>query len=186
MPDNNLSKAIEEAYASAPVDSVILATIELRHSAFVDGNGDPAPIRVIADYRDWTGRLEATAPLNAGEFVNFTAYAFEVTFPSVEDGAQPELEIKIDNVSQEIIKQIDLAAVSSEKVELTARLFLTSDVDINGYFNGPQNDPPIHLSINYIKADIFQVLAKASFDDISNKAFPGEDYTAATFPGLVR
>lgn len=186
MPDSSLKQAIKEAYASAPVDAVTLATIELRHSAFVDAQSNPAPLRVIADHRDWTGRLENTAPLNAGEFVNFTAYAFEVTFPSVEDGAQPELQLKIDNVAQDILKQIELAAVSDEAVQLTARLFLSTDIDVNGYFNGPQNDPPLHLVVNFIKADVFTITANASFSDMSNKAFPGEDYTAARFPGLVR
>ena len=186
MSDSSLKQAIKEAYASAPVDVVTLATIELRHSAFVDESGNPAPIRVIADHRDWTGRLEASAPLNGGEFVNFTAYAFEVTFPPVEDGAQPQLQLTIDNVAQDILKQVELAAVSDEKVELTARLFLSTDVDINGYFNGPQNDPPLHLIVNFIKADVFQITANATFGDMSNKAFPGEDYTATRFPGLVR
>ena len=35
MPDPSLSAAIKEAYASAPTDTVILHTLELRHPDFV-------------------------------------------------------------------------------------------------------------------------------------------------------
>ena len=39
MPDPSLTQAIQEAYASAPSDVVILHTLELRHPEFIDENG---------------------------------------------------------------------------------------------------------------------------------------------------
>ena len=44
MPDPALSAAIQEAYASAPVDQVIYHTLELWHPAF------SAAIRVVRDF----------------------------------------------------------------------------------------------------------------------------------------
>ena len=36
MPDPTLSEAIQEAYAHAPTDAIILHTLELRHPDFRD------------------------------------------------------------------------------------------------------------------------------------------------------
>lgn len=157
--------SIKEAYASAPPDVVIIHTIELRHPVFVDEVGTPAPIRVVLDNRNWTGRLENSAPLNGGEFVNFTAFNFNVTLPEVGVDAQPELVLKIDNVNHEIQQNVAAAVVSDELVQMTYRPYLSNDVDVNGYFNYPQMDPPLHLDVNYIKIDVFQVEAHCSFGD---------------------
>jgi len=180
MPNSSLTDAIKEAYASAPTDTVILHTLEFRHSAFTQ------PLRVVYDNRQWSGYLEADAPEDGGQLVNFSPYTFEIKLPEVTDSGLPELEIKIDNVTQEIQEQIEAAAVTSEQVELTYRPFLSSDVNGSGYLNGPQMDPPMHLVITFIKADVLKITATASFGDISNKLFPVEIYTPDNFPGLVR
>ena len=87
MPDPALEQAIREAYASAPADTVILHTLELRHPAFADDDGRPTAIRVVRDHVDLTARLEAGAPLDAGEAVRFVALAFELELPPVDPGA---------------------------------------------------------------------------------------------------
>ena len=61
MPDPSISQAIKEAYAAAPSDVVILHTLELRHPAFKDDEGQPTAIRVVRDHVDLTARLEPTA-----------------------------------------------------------------------------------------------------------------------------
>jgi len=76
MPDPALSAALAEAYAAAPSDVVVLHTLELRHPAFRDDNGNPTAIRVVRDHADLVARLEASAPLNPVEMVTFTALAF--------------------------------------------------------------------------------------------------------------
>ena len=77
MPNNALSEALREAYASAPSDVVILHTLELRHPSFIDDNGLPMAIRVVRDNQNLTARMEGTAPLNAGEMVEFIAMGFD-------------------------------------------------------------------------------------------------------------
>ncbi len=47
-------------------------------------------------------------------------------------------------------------------------------------------DPPIHLVLTEVEADIFRVTGRARMLDVGNKAFPGTSYTAKTFPGLTR
>lgn len=174
MPDPTLSEAIKEAYASAPSDVVIINTLELRHPAF------DQPIRVALAYEPVTARLETSAPVNAGQLVEFQPFTFDFTLPEVTDTGVPDLSIRIDNVSREIMQNIELAVPEPNRLEVTYRAFMSNDLS-----SGPHNDPPLHLNINYIEADAFSVTARASIVDFANKKFPGENYTDVNFPGLV-
>lgn len=180
MPDSSLSAAIKEAYASAPQGEVILHTLEFRHPSFVDEVNQPTAIRVVMDHADLEAMLEADAPLNPGEYVTFIAFAFDFSLPEIQQSAVPEITITIDNVSQEIERNLALAVASPYKIEVTYRPFLSTDL------TGPQMDPPLTLTVTHIEANDFQVTARATFSDMANKAFPGEDYTAERFPGMVR
>lgn len=174
MPDPALSAALAEAYASAPADVVILHTLEFRHSAFSE------PIRVVSDHVALTATLEATAPLNPSEAVEFLAYAFSVQLPDVGSGRMPELLITIDNIDQVIEENIEAAAGSAEKIEVTYRPYLSTDL------TAPHMNPPLTLTVTHIEATVFQVRARAGFRNLGNLAFPNQDYTAERFPGLVR
>ena len=84
MSDNTLSEALKEAYASAPSNVVILHTLELRHPAFKDENGNSTAIRVVRDNVNHTCRLEDNAPLDGGKEVEFVDLAFDLQLPPVE------------------------------------------------------------------------------------------------------
>lgn len=172
--NNNLSEALKEAYASAPNNIVIVHTLEIRHPAFSE------PIRVVNDYQPVEAALEANAPLNPGELVTYQAFSFELTLPEVMEKGIPELGIKIDNVSREIIRNIELAIPQPDKLEVTYRAYLSNDLAA-----GPHNDPPLHLTITSIEADAFAINAKASIADFINKKFPNKEYDETRFPGLI-
>jgi hypothetical protein len=174
MPNENLSEALKEAYASADDDVVIINTIEIRHPAFT------TPIRVVADFAVVNARLEAQAPSNGGELVDFQPFAFELSLPEVVDSGVPELELKIDNVSREIIKNIELAMTLPEKLELTYRAFLSNDLE-----TGPHNDPPMHMNITSVEADAVAITARASIGNYVNRKFPSKEYDETRFPGLI-
>lgn len=180
MTDSTLKQAIKEAYATAPSNDVILHTLEIRHPAFVDSNGAATSIRVVQDYADLTAKLELSAPLNPGQNVTFISFAFDVTLPEVADTATPQIVITLDNVSADIETNIAAATASGVPAEITYRAFLSSDL------TGPQNDPPLTLTVMGIQADDFKVVATCGFSDPANKAFPAENYTFKRFPGLVR
>ena len=180
MPNAALSEAIKEAYASAPSEQIILHTLELRHPAFVDEAGQPVAIRVVRDTSDLWARLESQAPLQAGERVQFVAMGFELDLPPVDTMPVPEITVTLDNVSREIVRHLDAAAESQSVIEVTYRPYLSTDLE------GPQMDPPIHLVLTEVEADIFRVTGRARMLDVGNKAFPGTSYTAKTFPGLTR
>lgn len=174
MSDSTLSQAIKEAYASAPSDVVIVDTLELRHPAFTE------PIRVVADYAPIQARLEPSALQNPNEVVTFIPFAFSLKRPEVFDKGVPELEFSIDNVSGEIIDQIELAMSVPEKLEITYRAFLSNDL-----LSGPQNDPPITMTITFIEIDVMTISARASIVDFANKKFPNNEYDERTYPGLI-
>jgi hypothetical protein len=174
MPDPSLSEAIKEAYASADSSVVVVNTLELRHPAFT------TPIRVVADYIPVTAKLEDTAPIDPGEMVEFQPFAFEFTLPEVMEKGIPEMGIRIDNVSREIMQHIELAMPQPDKLEVTYRAFLSNDLSF-----GPHNDPPLHLTITAIEADATSISAKAAIADFVNKKFPGEEYDERKFPGLI-
>ena len=173
MPDPSLSAALAEAYASAPSDEVIYHTLEISHAAFSQ------PIRVVRDNADLTARLEATAAHNPGEMVTFVGFGFDLVRPEVSATGVPQCTIEMDNVSREILANIELAMTSLDAIEVTYREYLASDLE------GPQNDPPMTLTIISISADVFRVRAVAGYPDMSNRRFPREDYTTERFPGLV-
>jgi len=173
MPDVTLKQAIREAYASAPADIVIYHTLEIRHASF------STPIRVVRDVVGLSATLEATAPLDASTTVDFLGYSFDITPPEVSTGGTPQLIIEIDNVSREILANIELAMSTTDLLEVTYRVFVSADL------GGPQNDPPLHLTIFSIHANPMRIRAVAGFQDIVNRRFPADTYTAEVFPGLT-
>lgn len=180
MPDNSLSEALKEAYASAPSDVILLHTLELRHPSFKDKNGQPTAIRVVRDHVDHQCVLENSAPLNPGEEVDFIAMAFDLELPPVNNTPTPEITVTIDNVSTEIIAYLDQAIETQDMIEMTYRPYLSDDLSC------PQMDPPITLVITDISVDCYKITATARMMDIGNKSFPAENYTVKKYPGLSR
>jgi hypothetical protein len=180
MPDPLLSQAIREAYASAPADVVILHTLEIWHPTFRDDSGNLAPIRVVRDHADLVARLEAAAPRHAGQRVTFIAMAFDLDPPPVDTGPVPEITVTMDNVGREITDALDGAATSQDRIEVTYRPYLSTDLE------GPHMDPPITLVMTEIEANTLHVTGRARMLDVGNKAFPAITYTARRFPGLAR
>ncbi len=169
----SLTQAAEEAMASAPDGVVMLHTLEFRHSSFAQ------PLRVVLDYADATVTLEADAPADPGASVLFVGYNFQVTLPPIEEAATPEMSVAIANVSREILRNLLVAAVEPEAVEVTYRLYLST------VLTAPQMDP-FHVAIRSAHATVMAVEIKAGFGDDANKRFPNETYTARRFPGLAR
>jgi hypothetical protein len=173
MPDTTLAAAIQEAYAASPVDAIIHHTLEIRHAAF------SSPIRVVRDFANLTATLEATAPENPGEAVLFLGFSFDLVPPEVSAASSPQLVIEIDNVSRDILANIELAMSSTDLIEVSYRAYLSTDL------TGPQNDPPLTLTIFEINATPMRIRAVAGFRDISNKRFPAGEYSTEQFPGLT-
>lgn len=174
----DFTEAAREAYAVAPTNVVMLETLELRHSAFRDDDGNPTALRVVADNQDLVATLEADAPMNPGQAVTFTRFAFEVDEPAVESSGAAELVIRICNVSREISRNCARAKETTEKVSLTHRLYLSTET------SAPQRRP-MTLTVSSVSIAGPHVEIRASFPNLSNKRFPAEAYTGRRFPGLL-
>lgn len=174
MPDPALSEALREAYALAPADQVIHHTIELWHPAF------DVPVRVVRDHKAIDARIEAGADRDAGALVTFTAFAFDLTLPDQTTTALPRAILSIDNVGQEIVQQLDLAATSQDPIRVIYRAYLSDALE-----EGPQNDPPLVMTLTGVSATPLRIRGECGFPDLLNRRFPARDYTAEDFPGLV-
>lgn len=174
MPDPTLSAAIKEAYASAPTADVIYHTLELWHPVF------SVPIRVVRDYSDLNAKIEAGAARNPGATVAFTGYAFDIIPPDTASSSLPRCTIEIDNISRDILAQIDLAIMQTEKITVIYRAYLASGLTV-----GPENIPPQELTITQIRATPMRISATAEFVNLMDVRFPKLEYDLETFPGLL-
>lgn len=180
MRNDRLNDALKQTYASAPAHAIELNTLELRHPAFRDDDGNNVPLRVVANTEGFYGTLEDDAPVNAGEKVLFSAVAFELGLPEISPQGVPEVSVSIDNVSGEIWGQIREATKTNAKTELTYRPFLAHDSDT------PQVSTPLTLTVNSASVSVETITFKASVADIANKAFPRAVYSAQKYPALVQ
>ncbi len=173
--DSTLSLAIKEAYASAPA-AIIYHTLEIYHPSFT------VPIRVVRDTVNLTARLESAAPRDAAALVEFIGYKFDITPPEISTSGVPQCTIEIDNVSREILAQIEAAVNggSQELITICYRNFLQGNLNV-----GPENNPPLTLNVSDITANVFRISATAGFSNMANKKFPNLDYTSELFPGLI-
>lgn len=174
MPDPTLSAALMEAYAAAPVDDVDYHTLEIWHPVF------SLPIRVVRDFDDLDARIEAGAARDAGLVVTFVRFAFDIVPPEQTSTGVPQCVIEMDNVDQSILSQLDLAVGQPEKVTVIWRTYLASTALI-----GPENLPPMELTIQSVSTTVWRIRAVAGFPDLLNRKFPAAVYDLATFPGLV-
>ena len=174
MPDSTLSEALREAYASAPADQVIWHTLEFWAAVF------SAPIRVVRDVTALDARLEADAPRDAGEVVTFAAYAFDVVRPEVGAEALPQVTIEIDNVSLEILAQLDAAVMAGQRIEVIYREFLSG-----AELDGPENDPPLVMDLMSCSVTTRRIRATAGFPTLQDFKFPSLEYDLESYPGLA-
>lgn len=176
--DDQLDEAIREAYSSAPVDEVILHTLELRHPDFEDENGNPAHLRIVADGQDFSAKLEATAPADAGATVLFKACPFNFTRPEQSEQPLPEAELSIDNVAREMVPQLDRTLETTIPIKLVYREYLASRAAIGPSF------VITDLQAKTVNVGTFRVVGRVGFFDLVNGRFPLNDYRTETHRGL--
>ena len=187
--DDIWEQALQEAYASAPVEETILYTLELRHPSFINEDDVVSPIRLVRDYGvlleeadpdiyGWNLVLENDAPANGGQEVRFYSLMFDFELPAQQEGSLPTIEIKIDNVTRELSQYLDEAVKLDSPIELTYREYLLSNKEEPQFvLNG--------MTIQSVKSTVFDVTISASFADLINRNFPGKIYRPEEFRGLI-
>lgn len=177
LPKRNgvsLSEAYAEAAARAPVNRVMLATYELRHTEFDE------PIRIVNDFNDLTATLESPDGGDTpGDTVVFTAMPVDVAGPDETDSNEaPSIRFSIDGVSRQIAELLDEAVQSFEFIYITERIYASDDT------SGPAVLPTLTLVLRDVEVTEKRVTASASFYDPTNRGFPRKEYTPEEYPGL--
>ncbi|MGX7950488.1 DUF1833 family protein [Oleidesulfovibrio alaskensis] len=178
QPADIWDKAIAEAYASAPANSRILYTIELRHPAFTE------PVRVV----HWpieepepgvhTLTLEPDAPVDAGKAVPFVHCGFALTLPQQSERAPGEFVVRIDNVTELLTGHLVAARKQRTPIDFTYREYLESmPEEPQLVYHGAQ--------IRKVSCSAGVAEGRAEFVNWLNKIF-GRQYTPGEYPGLVR
>lgn len=178
--------AIEEAYASAPVDDYVVRTLELIHPAFVDDEDAADSIRVSLDDRSWDLEIETGAPLFAGETKTFEPLAMEITLPEQGESGFGSLKMALDNIPRDVFRQISAAATVRASAILIYREFVAErDTETGEYSVSGTADLIIdQLTVKVVDATVLRIEATATFVDLLNKAFPTRTFNRDDFPGL--
>lgn len=169
---------IVESYAYA-TDDVEIATVELRHPAIVSDDGQPGVIRIAAvsaspselEARPYfEARLEATAPVNAGEVVKFIRAPFSIERPERSTTGVPQAVMRVANVDTRIAAGLRAVARSSDAVECTIRTF-TERTRLNG-------DPDVLGGLEMVdpEVDLIEVSVRAQGPDVVNTPFHVQRY----------
>lgn len=181
--DDIWSQAIQEAYATAPSNEVILHTLELRHPSLTTA------IRIVADYGDSAVieeeqvyghylRIEEDAPLNSGQMVFFQACMFDFELPEQKINTVPQISVSIDNVTRELMQYVDSIVIQQSSLDLTYREYLYSDKESTQFVLSG-------LSMRRISCNLTKVTGIAEFSDLVNRSFPTLVYRPEEYRGLA-
>jgi len=180
MPDPSVDPAMAEAYALAPKGVVIHHTLEIRHPSFVNEAGEPDSGWVVLNQTDITARIEAGAPLRAGELVTFQAMQFQFALAPIELSPAPELELTLATVARPIVENLDRAVTDTTKIVACYRPYLSTDLST------PRMLPPPTFDLSQVSTSgATQMKARARNGIDLRGNFPRIIYTAQYFPGLV-
>lgn len=166
-----MSNVLQTLYASAPVNDIVIHTLELKNPAFNVEDHPLGVIRLAQGFDDITATLEDTTT------AIFKKSGFGVSLPAKSVKGRQDLNFTIDNVTGEALKAIDDAIEAGGKIMVIYRAYAGSDLSAPG-------QPPVIMTATAVKADYSSISISASFHDLVNKAWPFRRYTTTFAPGL--
>lgn len=154
---------LEQVYASG--GDVIISTLELDSPVWA------SPILLCNGFEDQYCITED------GRAVMFQASGMAVALPNKGNSGNQTLTFAIDNVTGEAQQLIDQALEAEERVTMTYRAYLASDLTTPA-------EPPYRMSVlgGEIKGTAVQI--QAGFYDLINSGWPRDLYTTEFAPGL--
>lgn len=164
--NQSLTDAIKEAFTLAPIQRVIIHTLEIRQT------GVQNTIYISRTRRSVVARDED------GEWHTFEPAGFQFSLPPSDEEGFQSLNIAIDNIGRQVSDFIEAARSEPIPVEVVYRPYLSTDLAT------PQMSPPIVLYLKDVSVNAMQVTGRATFADIVNKKFPLELYNRSRFPAL--
>ena len=122
--DPLLEKAIAEAYASAPQDTISLHSLEINHCTFTE------PVRVLRwpvtgpEPERFLCLLESDAPYNPNQVVEYIGAPFEIFPPAKDTEFVGTFTIRVDNVGDILDEYLENAALEGGKITAIYREFI--------------------------------------------------------------
>lgn len=169
------SLAFAEAAAIARLEYLMLECYELWHPSFDE------PIRIVNDVTAITATLEATAPRNAGEAVDFIAVMMSVDKPEESDTADnPSIALSRPDLSGILKNALDSARGSLEPWQIIERIYASNDL------TAPAILPPRAYQVKTVTLSLAVSRMQANYDDHANEAVPRLTFKREFYPGLVR
>lgn len=177
--NSNLEAAIREAYATAPVDTVVLYTMEIRHETLSE------PVRVVRwpmsgpEPDEFRLKLEADAPADAGRTVTFIGVPFELKLPEKSQDTPGQFEIELPAAGFILEEYCENAALHGGAITATFRTYI-----LGREAEGPVEVwPEIYLQSPSIDSGTGNVTITGSVLDWLNRKF-GRLYRPSEFPAL--
>lgn len=147
-----LSDELKKIYASNPYDARFYEAVEISHSLF------SKVYYLVRDSEAHNWKIEDES------IKEFVSYPFNIKLPEV-GSAQQDISFVFDNISQEIMRELESAAINiNESIKLKYRVYIDGD-------DTPQI-PVIELSLTNIVADNFTISAIATRPDLYKRLFP--------------
>lgn len=159
-----MSTLIERVYASAGSE-VIIDTVELACPAWAE------PLYIVKGYEDITLGLDGIV------FQTFMAAPIAIALPKKSNQGNQTLSFAIDNVTGQAQKLIDSALFFSQRITLTFRRYLSTDLTT-------PSEKPFYATVLGGSVTGTTVQIDAGFQDILNYMWPRELYTSVFAPGL--
>lgn len=177
MTDHNLTKALQEAYASANPNKRIIDTLQLSHPSF------DKTVYVVKDYRpddlNEDGLQKMTATIETGEEVDFLCFSFDFSVPDTDTSPVPEMSLTIDNISRELMNPLRQASQSNDDIIIRYRAYTEDNL------NKPALISPITLIMREVKITCFNIIAVCRAKTIGNNMFPSKKYNINDYMGLI-
>lgn len=155
---------LERVFASGGTE-VVIPTLELTCPAWDE------PILLCNGYENQTCTTED------GRTLTFLASAIAVALPKKNTQGTQTLNFAIDNVTGEAQKLIDKAMDSGERVTLTFRHYVSTDLS-------EPAEPPFKFVVKEGSMQGPTLNVSAAFFDMINTAWPRNFYTADFAPGI--
>lgn len=170
---SDIKEALAAIWAGNPVNTLRYETLELIHPAFVDADGNPSSHRLVNHRLD-----PLTVTLETGAQATFLPGAFAVRLPEKGVQGRQDMQITLDGVSREVVRQLERAA-DADRAPIIARFREYAETDLT--------EPGLMHELTVISPKVTptRVTATAVFVDPINLSFPRILYTTDTHPSLV-
>ncbi len=158
MPRNVSLPAIQAALAQQ-TDEVFLVLLEVDHPNLM------TPLRFVNDSQDITSNMEL-----------YTAFPFEVQLPDDQEGREPRAELRIDNVSRELIDEIRSI---NDAFTVILSVILASSPNVIEW-------GPLEFISQGVVYDANQITFSIIYSVFAEEPFPYQVFDTINFPGMFK